>query len=158
MGWWTVSCCQLTRHRFHRQPLATCTCPHTAAQVLCPVPSPSEAPLVWAWLGTIPTANPTCPEPQDFICLPSTPPQRITPPMPSTVRDWAQPQPLDTSDVWNNGDNSGLFRAAMKKDSRDSGHHQYRTLRLPGLAPVSRRIVIGSLLDCPQHRTKRLMY
>lgn len=99
--WWTLSCCLPIRHRFHRQLPAISTCPHPAARVPCPVPSPSVAPLAWVWHATTPTANPTCKEPQDFPCHPCPPPQPTTPPMPSTVRDWAQPQPLDTSDIQN---------------------------------------------------------
>lgn len=41
-----------------------------------------------------------------------------------------------------------LSRAALKMDSRDRGHHQYRAscplARLPGIPPVSLRIVTGA--------------
>jgi len=60
----------------------------------------------------------------------------------------------------------GLSSAALKMDSSDWGHHQYRAscllACLPGIPPVSLRIVTGApkakdpVLDCLQHRTKRL--
>lgn len=131
LGWWTVNCCQATLRRFRRLPPATSTCPHPTAQVPCPAPSHSEALLVWAWHATTPTANHTWLEPQGFPCHPSPPPQHITPPMPSTVRDWAQPQPLATSDIRNGVDahilqapTFGLSTAALKMDSREWDHHQ----------------------------------
>lgn len=98
LGWWTVSCYQPTLHRCHPQPPATCTYHRTAAQVPSQAPSPSEDLLVWVWHATIPTANPIWLVHQDFPCLPCPPLQHITPPMPSTVKDWAQPQPWATSD------------------------------------------------------------
>lgn len=63
----------------------------------------------------------------------------------------------------------GLSSAALKMDSSDWGHHQYRascllcSACLPGIPPVSLRIVTGApkakapVTDCLQHRTKRLL-
>lgn len=97
-GWWTVSCYQPTLHRCHPRPPATSTSHRPAAQVPSLAPSPLEGLLVWVWHATTPTANPIWPVRQDFPCLPFPPPPHTTPPTPSTVKDWAQPQPWATSD------------------------------------------------------------